>query len=76
LDVTVKISVPTVFASISILPGKSVNPVLVNTLRRLSYDYVPIYAFPGESIQIEKNTSIFNNDYFLLIIVLTIRVTK
>lgn len=43
--------------------GNTVSPALVNTLRRLCYDYVPTYAFPNESITIEKNTSIFNNDY-------------
>lgn len=43
--------------------GKSVGPVLINTLRRLCYDYIPTYAFPGETILIEKNTSIYTNDY-------------
>lgn len=44
------------------ISGKSVNTTVVNTLRRLSMDYVPTYAFPPESITIEKNTSVFNND--------------
>lgn len=48
------------------LSGKTVNSTLVNTLRRLAYDYIPTYAFPSESISIEKNTSIFNNDYMRL----------
>jgi len=43
--------------------GKTVGPALVNTLRRLCYDYVPTYAFPSENIVIEKNTSIYTNDY-------------
>lgn len=45
------------------LSGKNVNYVLTNTLRRLCYDYVPTYAFPNELIKIEKNTSVYNNDY-------------
>lgn len=48
------------------ISGKSVNSSLVNTLRRASYDIVPTYAFPAESIYIEKNTSIYNNDYMKL----------
>jgi DNA-directed RNA polymerase subunit L len=46
--------------------GKSINNVFVNTLRRLSFDYVPTYAFTKESIFIEKNTSIYNNDMMRL----------
>jgi len=45
------------------LTGKNANYVLTNTLRRLSYDYIPTYAFPSELIKIEKNTSVYNNDY-------------
>ena len=48
------------------ISGKSINSSVVNTLRRLCYDYVPIYAFPVENIKIEKNTSIFNNDQMKL----------
>ncbi len=46
--------------------GKSVSSSLVNALRRLGYLYVPTYAFDKETIEIEKNTSIFNNDYMRL----------
>lgn len=42
--------------------GKNVNFNLLNTLRRLMFNYVPTYAFVSEMIAIEKNTSIFNND--------------
>ncbi|QKF93982.1 DNA-directed RNA polymerase subunit 3 [Fadolivirus algeromassiliense] len=48
------------------ISGNTVNPTLVNTIRRLCYDYVPMYAFPSELITIEKNTSVFNNDYMKL----------
>lgn len=48
------------------LSGKDINYAVVNTLRRLSLDYVPTYAFTKESIFIEKNTTIFNNDYMRL----------
>lgn len=46
--------------------GLTVNSSLVNTIRRLSYDHIPTYAFPTENITIEKNSSIFNNDYMKL----------
>ncbi len=47
--------------------GKNVSNILVNTLRRLSLDYVPRYSFCPDTIFIEKNTSIaFNNDYMRL----------
>lgn len=46
--------------------GSSVNCVVVNTLRRLSEDYIPTYALSSDNITIEKNTSIFNNDYMRL----------
>lgn len=48
------------------LSGKNASLVLVNTLRRLSYDYVPTYAFPANLITIDKNSSIFDNDYMRL----------
>ena len=46
--------------------GKSVTPELVNTVRRLTLDHVPMYAFHRNNIYIEKNTSIFNNDQMKL----------
>lgn len=48
------------------ISGKSAGEVVVNTLRRLSYDYVPTYAFPSELITIDKNISVFDNDYMRL----------
>lgn len=42
--------------------GKDVSDVLINTLRRILLDDIPTYAFPTECIDIEKNTSVFNND--------------
>lgn len=48
------------------ISGKTVNSTLVNTLRRLCYDYVPMYSFHPDLISIEKNSSIFNNDYMKL----------
>ena len=43
--------------------GKNVNNVTVNTLRRIILAEVPTYSLIHDNIQIEKNTSIFNNDY-------------
>ncbi len=48
------------------ISGATVTDALVNTLRRLALDYVPTYAFAKESIFIEENKSIFNNDYMKL----------
>lgn len=42
--------------------GTDANVTLVNTLRRIMLNNIPTYAFPPECIQIEQNTSIFNND--------------
>jgi DNA-directed RNA polymerase alpha subunit len=42
--------------------GKSVDHVLLNTLRRIVINNIPTYAFPSEHILIEQNTSVFNND--------------
>jgi len=38
----------------------------LNTLRRVLLDYVPTYAFDPTTIEIIKNTSIFNNDMLKL----------
>jgi len=48
--------------------GKSVNVVLINTLRRVLFDNIPTHAFPLECITVEKNknSSVFNNDYMRL----------
>jgi len=48
------------------LSGNVVNSTLVNTLRRLSLDHVPTYSFSNHTIFIEKNNSIYNNDYMRL----------
>ena len=48
------------------ISGDNSNYTLVNTLRRLALDYIPTYAFPKETILIEKNNSIFDNDYMSL----------
>jgi DNA-directed RNA polymerase subunit L len=44
------------------LSGKNINYVIVNTLRRGALELVPTYAFIEESINIEENTSVFDND--------------
>lgn len=43
--------------------GNTVYPSVVNALRRLSLNEVPTYSFCNDSILIEENTSIFDNDY-------------
>jgi DNA-directed RNA polymerase subunit L len=46
--------------------GNTIRPAVVNALRRMSLNDVPTYAFCKDSINIEKNTTIFNNDYMEL----------
>ena len=43
--------------------GKKINTSIINGLRRVSYNIVPMYSLTKETINIEKNKSIYNNDY-------------
>jgi DNA-directed RNA polymerase subunit L len=42
--------------------GKQVDETLLNTIRRVALNDIPMYAFAPECIEIEKNTTIYNND--------------
>lgn len=42
------------------LYGNDINHVIVNTIRRLIIQHVPVYAF--DNVEITKNTSVYNND--------------
>jgi DNA-directed RNA polymerase subunit L len=46
--------------------GKDINYITLNTLRRVILTLVPTFAFDPENIIIEKNTSVYNNDYMRL----------
>lgn len=46
--------------------GSSVNNFVVNCLRRTAFKNIPTYAICEESITIEFNDSVFNNDYMRL----------
>lgn len=46
--------------------GKDVTNVILNTLKRVSYDNIPTYAFTPGMINISENTSMFHNDYMRL----------
>lgn len=46
--------------------GSTINCCLVNALRRLCIDHIPTYAASERSITIDKNTSIYDNDYMKL----------
>ena len=48
------------------LKGNGVNHILVNTLRRVCLDLIPIHAFNPLDIQIKTNTSVYNNDILRL----------
>ena len=45
------------------LSGKLITTSVVNTLKRAIEDNVPTYAFVKDNILIEKNSSVFDNDY-------------
>ncbi len=58
---------PDINQSILKLKFINTNIVIVNTLRRVSMDNIPCYAFHGDTMNFERNTSIaFNNDYLRL----------
>jgi DNA-directed RNA polymerase subunit L len=42
--------------------GKDISNEIVNTLRRISMDNIPTYAFTPELIKISDNNTIFDND--------------
>lgn len=46
--------------------GKTVHSSITNSLRRCSLNEIPTYAFCSDSIIIEENTSIYDNDYMRL----------
>ena len=47
--------------------GKDFNIKIMNSLRRIATNNIPIYAFPPELINIDTNTTVaFNNDYMKL----------
>jgi len=48
------------------IKGSDINHVVINTLRRVIMELIPIYAFDKSNIEITKNTSIYNNDYMRL----------
>lgn len=45
------------------IKGKSINHVIINTLRRIILEDIPNYSFNSDKIKIIKNTSVYNNDY-------------
>lgn len=45
------------------LKGKEINHVYVNTLRRVIMEEIPSYGINPDLIIINKNTSVYNNDY-------------
>lgn len=48
------------------ISGKEINYIIINTIRRTILTLVPSYAFDPDNIIIEKNTSVYNNDYMKL----------
>jgi DNA-directed RNA polymerase subunit L len=48
------------------ISGSDINYIIINTLRRIALSLLGGYAFEPRYITINKNTSIFNNDYMRL----------
>lgn len=48
------------------ISGPDINYIIISTLRRIAYTLVGAYAFDPQYMTIEKNTSIYNNDYMRL----------
>lgn len=48
------------------ISGKTASCELVNTIRRLILEHVPTYTFDKSTINIEENTTIFDDDYMEL----------
>ena len=46
------------------IKGNNINYIIINTLRRILYSHIPIYAFT--EFKFEKNTSIYHNSYLTL----------
>lgn len=48
------------------IKGDEINEYVVNALRRVAYNDIPTYALTDKSIDIEENTSIYDNDQMRL----------
>jgi DNA-directed RNA polymerase subunit L len=48
------------------ISGKSINCIVINTLRRILLEEIPIYSFCNETINITENKSALNNDQIKL----------
>jgi DNA-directed RNA polymerase subunit L len=48
------------------IKGSKINNIILNTLRRVIMELVPVFSFDKKNIDISKNTSIYNNDYMRL----------
>lgn len=48
------------------MSGSDINSTIVNTLRRMIFSEIPIYAFKKDGINIKTNTSVFNNSVLKL----------
>jgi DNA-directed RNA polymerase subunit L len=45
------------------ISGNKINNIILNTLRRVIMELIPMYAYDKKDIEISKNSSIYNNDY-------------
>ena len=48
------------------LKGKDINYIIVNTLRRICLQLIPIHAFHPDDVEIAINTTVYNNDIIRL----------
>lgn len=59
-------TVPTSSKLVLSFSGSDNDHIVVNTLRRVALDDIPIFAFHKDLIKISANNSVFNNDYLVL----------
>jgi DNA-directed RNA polymerase subunit L len=48
------------------IKGKDINYIIINTLRRICLQLIPVHAFHPEDVEISVNTSVYNNDIIRL----------
>lgn len=65
IKITEEIKNPTFFTKLN-FNITNTNFIIVNTLRRVIMQYIPIFGFDYKTIKINYNTSVFNNDYMRL----------
>jgi DNA-directed RNA polymerase subunit L len=62
----IKFNVPVSSKLVLDFEGEDSKTEIINALRRVALDDLPTYAFPSQTIDIQLNNTIFDNDYMRL----------